>query len=219
MGSTSRKSTDPKQATDALTASAEIVSHVTTSNDSSLGTDDVSMSEAPPTRDDKLTCTCGASAALASTTIGKSMLLSVFTSWPCIVTTILGFCPPFLSPSGSIGKLSSVQILDDFVISLFLNCDKSLVSSLVSTIIAHMNKSLEANADLSQVDLQGDLRGLTESNIALYVGMRFLKSVVRIMSLEHSRVKNMSVELPSQGRERRGTPQGENSKELLDNIR
>ena len=82
-----------------------------------------------------------------------------------------------------------------------------------------MNKSLEANADLSQVDLQGDLRGLTESNVALYVGMRFLKSVVRIMSLEHSRVKNMSVELPSQGRERRGTPQGENSKELLDNIR
>ena len=83
-----------------------------------------------------------------------------------------------------------------------------------------MNQALESNADLSLVDLHGNLEGLSEVNVALYVGVRFLKSVVRILSLEHSRVKNSNVELPNLSRERRGRGgQGENSKELLENIR
>ena len=147
------------------------------------------------------------------------LLGALVKNWPCVVTTVLGHYPcEKLSDYNFKGivtpqdlerqkyrpaRLSSVQQLDDFTTDLILNCKDSVINSLVGTIVGKMNSVLDENCDISvllkHMDTQDiDLKKLNESTRTLLVGKRFLNSVVRILALEHSRVRNAFVELHQQ---------------------
>ena len=156
----------------------------------------------------------------ASVKCDLDMLEALVSHWPCIVTTVLGFYPchesisdptttPMTdsdqkSPSNSY-QFSSVHMVDGFVTDLILNCDDTLVDKLCITIVEHMNTALSksddptANVDLSilvsEIDFNRNRDLLNEHNIALLVGKRFLCAVVRVLALEHSRMKNNILEL------------------------
>ena len=145
---------------------------------------------------------------------------ALVTNWPCIVTTILGYYPfkkltdynfkgvvtpqEREKPKYQPARLSSVHLLDNFTLDLILNCKDSVISSLVQTIVDKMNAALEeGNCDLSVLtepinSQEIDLKKTDEATRTLLVGKRFLDSVVRVLALEHSRVRNAFVELHQQ---------------------
>lgn len=162
-------------------------------------------------------------------------LSPLFTNWPGIVTTVLGCYPPDPSSDrttpvrqgdGGIGQtddlfhdwpsqskgLSSVQSIDSFTSHLVLNCDEKCVEDFTSTIVEKINSCL-AESNLCPVDILDlcvhdvDLRLIDESVIPILVGKRFLDSVIRVLGMEHSRVKNAFMEM-QQLRARGGEGEG-----------
>ena len=129
---------------------------------------------------------------------GSDLVYNIYTSWPSIVTTILGY-NPFLNhlipPT-----FSSTQKLDDFVNTLFVSNEGSLALAFIAVISAKVNEALAAGEDIRAVNVN-DIDGMTPSNIPLYVGLRYMGAVVRTLALEHSRVKGTVVELPSSTRD------------------
>ena len=145
------------------------------------------------------------------------MLLPLITNWPCIVTTILGFYPEeevqvrskvdgsVPGPSRCTGKLLPVYLLDSFTTNLVLNCEDAVIDKLVAVIVEKMNEAFEncSSDDNASAKILLDnwspqdcsLSELTGSTLALIVGKRFLNSVMRVLALEHSRVKNALHEL------------------------
>ena len=147
------------------------------------------------------------------------LLSALMTNWPCIVTTVLGYYPfkkltdynfkgvvtpqEREKPKYQPARLSSVHLLDNFTLDLILNCKDSVISSLVRTIVDKMNAALEGNCGLSVLtkainSQEIDLKKTDEATRTLLVGKRFLDSVVRVLALEHSRVRNAFVELHQQ---------------------
>ena len=175
--------------------------------------------------------------------IGEKILCAVVTSWPSIVATVLGFCPPCVNKStdrrtsckrqnqkdnsqsessdiapehsidskcldGTSLEFSSVHTLDSFTTDLILHCYDSTIDVFVTTIIENMNAAVLNSVD---IDNEVELTLLTEDvdftkppeevcvlnshNVALLVGQRFLNSLVRLLGLEHSRVKNAFLEM------------------------
>ena len=148
----------------------------------------------------------------------------LFTSWSCIVATVLGCYP--LAPSAdrttlpwygdrgvghlddpfhdwpSQGRgLSSVRSLDAFTSHLVLNASETCITKLTSTIVKKINSCLaESNQhsvdllDLSVHDVDFS-RSVDETTVAVLVGKRFLESVIRVLGMEHSRVKNTFAEM------------------------
>ena len=179
-------------------------------------------------------------------TISENDFLSpLFTNWPCVVTTILGCYPPVLYadratlpqvgeqaigqmndpfqvwPSQSRG-LSSVQSLDGFTSHFVLNCDEDCIENFTSTIVEKINSCLaESNQcsvdilDLSVHDI--DLRLINERALPILVGKRFLESVIRVLGMEHSRVKNTFVEM--QQLRARGGGEGEGGRRYGGGLR
>ena len=144
----------------------------------------------------------------------------LFSNWPGIVTTILGFyplgpsedgssilkegarsttqlCDPPQSGSSQNKMMSSVQVLDSFTMHLILNCSEACIENFTSTIIFKINSCL---AESSSIDLDTtvhdvDLSRIDEKSLPMLVGKRFLNSVIRVLAMEHSRVKNMFLEM------------------------
>ena len=150
----------------------------------------------------------------------------LFTNWPCIVTTVLGFYPlaqssdsvstqqpggqgigisgnPVQSGLSQATTLSSVHALDSFTTHLILNCSDSCIKNFTTTIVEKINSCLAASnasnqlpVDLIDLNIQDiDLKSIDESVLPILVGKRFLNSVVRVLGMEHSRVKNTFVEM------------------------
>lgn len=134
-----------------------------------------------------------------------NMLPHLASSWPCVVTTILGFYPnpDTVDPSTPDHYyLSSVHALDSFTSDLILNCDGNTVTALVGTVTSKMNEaiSLANSNDLSllteTIDWSKVQRSkVTESNVALIAGRRFLESVVRVLAMKHSQAQNAFMEI------------------------
>ena len=137
----------------------------------------------------------------------NDLLQSLVTNWPCVVSTILGFyvAKQHKQDEGEVPKdaapvhqLSPVHLLDSFTADLVLNADRATVFTLVATIVERMNAYMDTpmcvQVDAVTFDPEG-LKLLTEENQAVFVGKRFLGSVVRVLALEHSRVKNTFAEL------------------------
>ena len=151
----------------------------------------------------------------ASHTQECDMLHPLMSNWPCIVTTVLGFYPeeeiqPQPVMDGSVssspscaGKLLPVHLLDSFTTDLVLNCEDSLINKLVAVIVKKMNEAFENSDDnvsskvlLETLSIQDcRMSELAGPTLALSVGKRFLNSVMRVLALEHSRVKNALHEL------------------------
>lgn len=171
-----------------------------------LDSEDVSMSEAPPTHPSAEVKDTPEPGPSSETNPGMKMLQALFTCWPSVVVTILGFYPdPASSEPPASSRLWSAQDLDNFIIGLFLNCDKSLLQSLLSTITERINQALARGESFHSVAVNGSLDAINESNLPLYVGRRFLNAVVRVLALEHSRVKTSIVELSTPSHDGRGS--------------
>ena len=105
-------------------------------------------------------------------------------------------------------EFSMVHSIDSFVTNLVLNCEDTTVDTIVATIVERMNNAVFESTDPeNQVDLSllsesvdftespEEVCVLNQHNTALLVGVRFMNSVVRLLGLEHSRVKNAFVEM------------------------
>ena len=138
--------------------------------------------------------------------LGYDMLRATFRNWSCICTSILGFNPfPYMESKQPFPAPSSIQILDNFMNNMFVNCDSGLIVGITGTTTTEMNTALEKGVDIRPVlEADDNLEGMNEANISLYVGVRYIRSVVRTLMLEHSRVKNSvsEVQLSREGRNR-----------------
>jgi hypothetical protein len=118
-------------------------------------------------------------------------------------------------------EFSTVHSIDSFVTNLVLNCENSTVDTIVATIIERMNSAVFESTDPeNQVDLSllsesvdftkspEEVCLLNEHNTSLLVGVRFMNSVVRLMGLEHSRVKNAFIEMQQMRQANAGTMSG-----------
>lgn len=149
---------------------------------------------------------------------------TLFSNWPSIITTILGFNPVVSDQTSSghapspptVHLFSSAHILDSFTTHLILNCSSHVTDCFVNTIVKKLNSAVEqiqdrANEadtslllqDIDYSDHEGVARYLEAEDVgvAILVGRRFLSSVVRVLALEHSRVKNKFVEMHQQARQ------------------
>ena len=172
----------------------------------------------PPPRDDE--GHNSSDTLLCRETVSFDFLTPVFSNWYCVVTAILGCCPvpdPSLAKeenmeeeeeeggySGRVchssHRLCSVQKLDSFTTHLILNCSQKHINCITTTIIERINATL-VDSDWCTVDVidqnvhEVALDAISESNLPLVVGKRFLNSVVRVLAVEHSRVKNTFIEM------------------------
>ena len=155
--------------------------------------------------------------------LSYNFLDTLFTNWPCIVTTILGYYPvgqstdetsnqqnsystigqlddPIWSQSSHNRNMSTVQSLDGFTSHLILNCSESCIEQFTTTIVQKINSCLaessQCSSDLIDINVHDiDLKLIDEKILPILVGKRFLNSVIRVLGMEHSRVKNMFVEM------------------------
>ncbi len=139
-------------------------------------------------------CSCRNKEGMSAS--GVDLLQPLVSNWPCLVATILGFYPTTDASSESC-VFGSVPSLDSFTSHLLLNCDAETVTVVVDTILGKMNNAMSvvgAN-DLSlltndTVWLKAQNLKLTEKNVALIVGRRFVESAVRVLAMNHSRADN-----------------------------
>lgn len=148
-----------------------------------------------------------------------SIIQALFSSWPGIVTSVLGFNMTSLLNSDhtpSPPTFSSVHLLDSFTTDLLLNCSDRIIDCFVDSIVQKLNSTLEVTEDrphevdaslffqdIDFADPETVVRfaGVGEVGVAVLVGRRFLSSVVRLLALEHSRVKNRFLEMQQQTRQ------------------
>lgn len=126
-----------------------------------------------------------------------SVLLSLTNNWPSIVTTILGKCLPSCGegprgiPTSSDNDIRveySSQACDHFIQDLLYNCDYTVAESIADTIIAKLNDGFAVDRwTLDDVlQLEDETVVVTEDNVALIVGKKFLHSLVRLLAIELS---------------------------------
>ena len=152
--------------------------------------------------------------AKCSKSVPYDFLKTLFTNWPCIVTTVLGYYPvgqsmdgaairqPVDRPVGQLdqSQMSSVQSLDSFTSHLILNCKESCIEHFTSTIVGKINSCLsesgQHSVDLIDTNLHDiDSKLIDEKILPILVGKRFLNSVIRVLGMEHSRIKNTFLEM------------------------
>lgn len=135
----------------------------------------------------------------ASTTATSyaSVLLNLTANWSLIVTTILGISLPSCGeeprgiPSDSDDDIRaeySSQACDYFIQDLLYNCDHTVAESIADTIIAKLNDGFAADrwSPDDVLRLEDDSVAITEVNVALIVGKKFLHSLVRLLAIELS---------------------------------
>ena len=146
--------------------------------------------EDPKSQEDKTT-------ASHTHTSSIDVLLSLTSNWPLIVTSILGRCLPSCGeeprgiPSDGDNSLRgeySSQACDYFIQDLLYNCDYAVAESVADTIIAQLNDGFALDKwTLDDVlQLEDDSVVVTEANVALIVGKKFLHSLVRLLAMELS---------------------------------
>ena len=132
----------------------------------------------------------------------RNALKMLFSDWPSIVMVVLGFDPACVELT--LPPICSVNLLDNFITDLVLNCSSLMISYLVDAIITRLNPAIQScpdaslimkDLDLSDPEVVQEYLSLGEVGVALLVGRRFLGSVVRVLALEHSRIKNRFLEM------------------------
>ena len=202
----------------ATTSNSEVVFATPASSATAKGSTQHSQQHAPTIETETAGNTTECLNSTASNPEDCDLLKTLASNWPCVVSSILGQFPfsytsnsmrkgpleksPKASSSGAKHHYSPVHLLDSFTTNLILNCEDAVIGTLVSTIVEKMNSSIESGADLSIVmgdsnlpELDFSRVGIEDARVALVVGARFLGSVVRVLALEHSRVKNAFLEM------------------------
>ena len=202
----------------ATTSDSEVVFATPSSSATAKDSKQHSQQHAPTIETETAAITTECLNSTASNPEDCDLLKTLASNWPCVVSSILGQSPfsytsssmrkgpleksPKSSSSGAKHHYSPVHLLDSFTTNLILNCEDTVIGTLVSTIVEKMNSSIESGADLSIVmgdsnlpELDFSRVGIEDARVALVVGARFLGSVVRVLALEHSRVKNAFLEM------------------------
>ena len=126
---------------------------------------------------------------------GYDLLHNTFMTWPAQVTTVLGFNP--FTEHETMPTPISIQKLDCFVKRLLVSNENSFATAFLYTLSQKMNALLLEGYDILPIyEKGGELDGMNEKNLPMYVAVRYLGSLVRALALEHSRVKGTLVELP-----------------------
>ncbi|XP_048584846.1 uncharacterized protein LOC5508594 isoform X2 [Nematostella vectensis] len=142
------------------------------------------------------------------------VLIQLAKNWHCVATTVLGHDPNVSSdvdmnvPSSRPGPACDI---DAFVYELLVNSKKAVLATFVETIIKEMNKypeELKLASSSEGLDREGEG---TASRVAIMVGTKFLRAVVRQMSVHLSRSGVSYVDLRS--RLGVGSPSGMHSLE------
>ena len=129
----------------------------------------------------------------------------LFSNWPCILATVLGYFPTCMSRSknspqktrgqnttaGDVPHLleaGHVAQLDDFVQVLLYSGHSALMNQFIKTVIERMNASTATNvSEIFAKILKNDRVTLSEENLGIVVGCVLLRSLVRLVVVEHSR--------------------------------
>ena len=87
---------------------------------------------------------------------------------------------------------------------LILNCSDICIKHFTTTIVDKINSCLAESSrcsiDILDINIHDiDLKSIDESILPILVGKRFLNSVIRVLGMEHSRVKNTFVEMQQLG--------------------
>jgi len=138
------------------------------------------------------------------------ILIQMAQNWPCVAATVLGFAPVITEESAIEGssrdviggvrgrnRPTSSCGIDSFVIELLANADKAVLVTFVETIIKEMNKypnELLLEATKQNTDSEGHF---APSGLAIAVGMKFLRAVIRQMAVHLSRSGVSYVDLRS----------------------
>ena len=135
------------------------------------------------------------------------VLIQLTQSWPSVASTVLGYHPLGTSAGGSdvgmpeepkgfggsfqkdsphSGQMESCS-LDAFVFELLSHADEAVLVSFVETIVTEMNKyphllTLDAVQRISEINIPPAAK-----DVALMVGIKFLRSVIRQLAVHLSR--------------------------------
>ena len=134
------------------------------------------------------------------------VLIQLTQSWPSVASTVLGYHPMGTSAGSDVdmpkepkgfggsrpkgpsrsGQMESCS-LDAFVFELLSHADEAVLVSFVETIITEMNKhpqllTLDAVHRISELDIPSAAR-----DVAMTVGIKFLRSVIRQLAVHLSR--------------------------------
>jgi len=119
-----------------------------------------------------------------------SIMLSLVNNWTCVVATLLGKWIPTEGEmsSSEISTEYSAQAVDYFIQQMLYNCDHVTVESFTDLIITKLNEGFATNKwTLDDVlHLEHGSLTMTESNVALIVGMKYIHSLVRLLAVELS---------------------------------
>ncbi len=187
----------------------------TSSVNGSSGKNSPSGKGSSPVSGPSITLSCDSKMTSASSKIDTVKLL--FSNWPSIVCTILGFNPSTSTTAATSGinpspprrppSLVSVHLLDNFTTDFILNCSERIINFFVNSIIRKLNSAIKQDQDgkvssllLEDIDYAdaeviSKFLAAGEEGVAILVARRFLGSVVRILALDHSRVKNKYLEM------------------------
>ena len=126
------------------------------------------------------------------------VLIQLTQCWPSVASTILGFYPmdslDVHMAQDSRGSSRSSHFspkesctLDSFVFELLSHADEAVLVSFVETIVSEMNKHSE-HLTLDAVHRSSELHGASSArDVAMVVGIKFLRSVIRQLAVHLSR--------------------------------
>ena len=122
-----------------------------------------------------------------------SIMSSLVNNWTCTVATLLGKWIPGDEalgeiPSSEINAEYSAQAMDYFIQQMLYNCDHVTVESFTDLIITKLNEGFATSKwTLDDVlHLEHGSCTMTETNVALIVGMKYVHCLVRLLAVELS---------------------------------
>jgi E3 ubiquitin-protein ligase EDD1 len=156
----------------------------------------------------------------ATSTSGDSIyiLKRLFSNWSCVVTTILGYFPSCLHQDDKCPEDSAscqftlepghVAHLDNFVQMLLYSRHKFLLYEFIKTVIHHMNADMaDVNVELIYAKILSNSEvTLSKKTVGVVVGCVLLRSLVRLLTVEHSRPNGVTMTVTSSNSSSEASP-------------
>lgn len=138
-----------------------------------------------------------------------SLVMRIFSSWPCIVATVLGYIPNCIHSSASVNeqrggskslpasgeghmKPGHVTVLDAFLQKLLYSTHTQLISTFLTTIIEKITDDLRREEVAGYFQKEDGSYSfeeipLHEGTVGLVVGSVLIRAIIRLLTVEHSR--------------------------------
>ena len=138
-----------------------------------------------------------------------SLVLQIFSNWPCAVATILGYTPNCLHSAASINEQGSgseslsgseeslmkpghVTVLDAFLQKLLYSANTQLINTFFTTVIEKVAEDLQRDNAARYFQKEDGSYSFEEiplhkGTLGLVVGSVLVRALVRLLTVEHSR--------------------------------